>query len=200
VDVKGKLLYIFWADVTSRKNYSHFGDLMPFDSTYSTNQYNMKFAPFTRVNHHMQSVIFGVAFLVDDRIKSYEWYFQPFLEAMGGKAPRLIITDEDASMKSAIRSILPGIFHRLCMWHIMEKFPDKFRPPVKHDESFWSRLNACVWGSETGDEFEMQWNSIITDFCLQENEWLGNRFLIHKSWITTYFIDIPLVGVLRTTS
>jgi hypothetical protein len=28
---------------------------------------------------------------------------------------------------------------------------------------------------------------------------LGNRFLIHKSWITSYFIDIPLVGVLRTT-
>jgi sensor domain CHASE-containing protein len=33
VDEDGKLLYIFWADGTSRKNYSHFGDLVSFDST-----------------------------------------------------------------------------------------------------------------------------------------------------------------------
>ena len=50
VDEHGKLRYIFWADATSRKNYSHFGDLVSFDATYSTNQYNMIFAPFTGVN------------------------------------------------------------------------------------------------------------------------------------------------------
>jgi sensor domain CHASE-containing protein len=37
VDDKGKLIYIFWADATSRKNYSHFGDVVTFDATYSTN-------------------------------------------------------------------------------------------------------------------------------------------------------------------
>ena len=55
VDAQGKLVYVFWADATSRKNYSHFGDLVSFDATYSTNQYNMKFTPFTGVNHHMQT-------------------------------------------------------------------------------------------------------------------------------------------------
>jgi hypothetical protein len=99
VDEHGKLLYIFWADATSRKNYSHFGDLVSFDATYSTNQYNMIFAPFIGVNHHMQSVLLGAAFLVNEKIESYEWLFRTFLLAMGGKAPRLIITDEEASMK-----------------------------------------------------------------------------------------------------
>jgi hypothetical protein len=46
VDEQGKLVYIFWADATSRKNYRHFGDVVSFDATYSTNQYDMKFAPF----------------------------------------------------------------------------------------------------------------------------------------------------------
>jgi hypothetical protein len=32
------------------------------------------------------------------------------------------------------------------MLHIMEKVPEKVGPPAKHDESFWSRLKACVWG------------------------------------------------------
>src|SRR5690242_2991326 len=76
-----------------------FGDLVSFDATYSTNQYNMIFAPFTGVNHHMQSVFFGGAFIVNEKIESYEWLFQTFLLTMDGKAPKLIITDEDASMK-----------------------------------------------------------------------------------------------------
>ena len=41
---------VFWADATSRKNYDLFGDVFSLDSTYTTNQYNMKFVPFTRVN------------------------------------------------------------------------------------------------------------------------------------------------------
>jgi hypothetical protein len=81
----GKLVSIFWANATSRKNYSHFGDLVLFDATYSKNKYNMIFAPFTGVNHHMQSVFFGAAFIANEKIESYEWLFQTFLSAMGGK-------------------------------------------------------------------------------------------------------------------
>jgi zinc finger SWIM domain-containing protein 3 len=75
----------------------------------------MIFAPFTGADHHIQSVLFGVAFLANENIESYEWLFQTFLLAMGGKSPRLIITDEDASMKSTIRTILV-CFEHLCMW------------------------------------------------------------------------------------
>jgi hypothetical protein len=71
----GRLIYIFWADETSRKNYSHFGDVVSFDATYSTNQYNMKFAPFTGVNNHMRSVFLGAAFIINEKIESYEWLF-----------------------------------------------------------------------------------------------------------------------------
>ena len=70
----GRLVRLFWADTTSRKNYSHFGDVVSFDSTYSTNQYDMKFAPFTGVNHHMQSVFFGAAFIADEKIESYVFF------------------------------------------------------------------------------------------------------------------------------
>ncbi|TVU23182.1 hypothetical protein EJB05_30217, partial [Eragrostis curvula] len=52
IDEKGRLVHVFWADATCRKNYSHFGDLVSFDATYSTNVYDMVFTPFTGVNHH----------------------------------------------------------------------------------------------------------------------------------------------------
>jgi hypothetical protein len=62
VDKNGKLVSLFWADATSRKNYNHFGYLVSFNATYSTNQYNMKFTPFIGVNYHMQSVFSGIDF------------------------------------------------------------------------------------------------------------------------------------------
>jgi zinc finger SWIM domain-containing protein 3 len=58
----------------------------------------------------MQSVFLGGAFIVNEKIESYEWLFRTFLSAMGGKAPRLIITDEDASMK-----VFSGSIHWFCM-------------------------------------------------------------------------------------
>jgi hypothetical protein len=86
------------------------------------------------------------------------------------------------------------------MWHIMEKMPEKVSFPTNQDKQFWKDLNECVWGSETGEEFEMRWNAIITSKGLQKNEWLFNRYQIRESWIPAYFMDVPLAGFLRTTS
>jgi hypothetical protein len=99
---------VFWVDSISRKNYIHFGDEVSFDSTNSTNQYDMTFAPFTRVNHHMRSIFLCPAFISDEKIESYIWLFETFLRAMNGKAPTMIITDEDASMRAVIANVLPN--------------------------------------------------------------------------------------------
>ena len=84
------------------------------------------------------------ALIVDEKIESYEWVFETFLKAMDGAAPRLIVTDEDQSMKVAIEQIMPNTIHRLCMWHIMRKLPEKVGPSLKEDEHFYSSVYACV--------------------------------------------------------
>ncbi|CAO2206294.1 unnamed protein product [Urochloa humidicola] len=89
VNEEGRLVRVFWADALSRKNYSVFGDVISVDATYTTNQYNMKFVPFTGINHHLQSVFLGAAFLANEKIESYVWLFKTFLKAMGGVAPFL---------------------------------------------------------------------------------------------------------------
>jgi zinc finger SWIM domain-containing protein 3 len=58
----GQLVRVFWADTTSRKNYVYFGNVLSFDTTYNTNQYDLKFAPFMGVNHHMRSIFFRCCF------------------------------------------------------------------------------------------------------------------------------------------
>lgn len=173
---------------------------MSFDSTYTTNQYNMIFAPFTGVNHHKQSIFLGAALISNEKAESYIWVFQTFLKAMGGKKPSLIITDEAASMKNAIEKVLPSTTHRLCMWHIMRKVPDKVEPSLKNNDDFYARLNSCVWGSENATEFEETWSALITDFSLEDNTWFTDRYSIRESWVPAYYKDIHLAGILRTPS
>ncbi|XP_048571899.1 protein FAR-RED IMPAIRED RESPONSE 1-like isoform X1 [Triticum urartu] len=200
VDEVGTFIRLFWADASSRKNYGHFSDVVSFDSTYNTNQYEYTFAPFTGVNHHMQSVFFGAGFLLHETEESYIWLFRPFLRAMGGIAPRVIITDECVRMKNAIGKILPNTTHRLCMWHIMEKVPGKVRPELRNDLVFYDRLKHCVWNSKTPAEFEDRWQSFIIEFQLEDHEWFAKRYKLRATWIPAYFMDIHLAGLLRTTS
>ena len=101
--------------------YHYFGDVVSFDTTYRTNKYDMSFAPFTGVNHHLQSIQFGCALLQDETEATFLWLFQTWLEAMGGRHPTSIITDQDLAMKAAIAKVFPNTHHRLCLWHIKKK-------------------------------------------------------------------------------
>lgn len=200
LDDENKLTHIFWADGTCRKNYALFGEVMSFDSTYSTNQYNLVFAPFTGVNHHKSCVTFGAAFVCHEKVWSYKWLFKTFLKAMGGVAPKLIITDEDQSMRVAINEVFPQTVHRLCMWHILYKVRQYVGHDLFNDEDFRKQFSACVWGSETPDEFEEKWSSVISHYGLESNTWLTAKFGIRQSWIPAYFRGVFLGGLLRTTS
>uniref|UniRef100_A0A2N9GL14 Uncharacterized protein n=1 Tax=Fagus sylvatica TaxID=28930 RepID=A0A2N9GL14_FAGSY len=124
VDENGRMGNCFWVDARSRLAYQYFGDVVTFDATYLTNCYKMPFVPFTGVNHHHQSVMFGCALLVNETVESYTWLLKTWLEAMLGRAPSTIITDDDKAMGKAIATILPNTTHRLCMWHILQKVPE----------------------------------------------------------------------------
>ncbi|KAL2937875.1 Protein FAR1-RELATED SEQUENCE 3 [Bienertia sinuspersici] len=102
VNEKGNLTRVFWADAISRRNYSVFGDMLSFNTTYDTNTYSMVFAPFTGLDHHGKCVTFGVGLLANEHVESFTWLFQCFLKGMGGFEPTSLMTDQDPAMKVAI--------------------------------------------------------------------------------------------------
>ncbi|CAK8566648.1 unnamed protein product [Lathyrus sativus] len=160
----------------------------------------MIFTPFTGINHHRQSITLGAGFLATEKIDSFIWLFQKFLEAIGGKMPTLLITNQDPAMEVAIKHIFTTSTHRFCMWHIMKKVYEKIGGSMNANEEFNTSLKSCVWGSETPNEFEATWKSIMTKFELENNDWLSHMFDIRDMWIPAYFKDIFLAGILRTTS
>lgn len=123
VDEEDRLSSVFWVDTRSRITYNRFSDVVAFDTTYQVNQYKMPFAPFTGVNHHKQSVLFGCTLLADETESTFIWLFTTWLEAMSGQQPGLIITDYDSAIGRAVEHVFPQSRHRYCKWHIMSKMP-----------------------------------------------------------------------------
>ncbi|WOH14465.1 hypothetical protein DCAR_0933984 [Daucus carota subsp. sativus] len=63
----------------------------------------MPFAPFTGVNHHRQSTLFGCALLSDEREETFVWLFRQWLNCMWDESPGAIITDQDLAICNATK-------------------------------------------------------------------------------------------------
>lgn len=84
----------------------------------------MVFVPFTGIDNHHHSVTFAAGLLSDETAESYEWLLRAFKKAFV-HVPKVVVTDQDPSMKIAIEKEFRNSRHRLCMWHIMEKLSTK---------------------------------------------------------------------------
>lgn len=119
---------------------------------------------------------------------------------MGGNKPKHIITDQDPAMKIAIERIFDSSRHRFYLWHIMKKVSEKVGASLNSNDEFNSSFKSCIWSSETPEEFEATWNSIMIKFELQKNDQLSHMYDNRSMWIPAYFKNIFLGGILRTTS
>ncbi|XP_048332781.1 protein FAR1-RELATED SEQUENCE 5-like [Ziziphus jujuba] len=120
VDQDDLISNIFWADAKMMIAYSHFGDVVSFDTTYRKNQSGRPFAMFLGVNHHKQTTIFGAALLYDESAETFIWLFDTFVKATSGKKSKTILTDQDPAMEKALTSQWPETCHRLCIWHLYQ--------------------------------------------------------------------------------
>ncbi|XP_074296848.1 uncharacterized protein LOC141627502 [Silene latifolia] len=102
IDQNKCLFRVFWADAAARRNYALYGEAVTFDPTYSTNKYDMIFAPFTGVDHHKKSVTFGASLISRENDQNFKWIFTKILDCMGGKEPHCFFTDQCPAMKIAV--------------------------------------------------------------------------------------------------
>jgi hypothetical protein len=162
LDDRDRVEGLFWVDSAARQAYIDlYHDCVSFDATYMTNMYDMAFAPFIGINKHRQSIQLGCAFLHDEKTPSYVWLFQSFLQAMKGKAPMNIITDQDGAMRSAIAQVFPNSTHRNCRFHIMDKYSGTIGPVLDESEELEEDFKECMNQTVTPDEFDTQWAAML---------------------------------------
>ncbi|XP_050228615.1 protein FAR1-RELATED SEQUENCE 5-like [Mercurialis annua] len=180
---------VFWADPKARTYYTYFGDTVTFDTTYRSNRYRLPFAPFTGVNHHGQPVLFGCAFLINETEASFVWLFNTWLTAMSGRHPVSITTDHDAVIRSAIMQVFPDTRHRFCKWHIFKKCQEKLSHVFLKHPSFEADFHKCVNLTETCEEFESCWLSLVDRFELRDHEWLQMIYSDRRQWVPVFLPD-----------
>lgn len=180
---------VFWADPKARMNYTYFGDTVTFDTTYRSNRYRLPFAPFTGVNHHGQPVLFGCAFLINESETSFNWLFRTWLLAMSGHPPVSITTDHDAVIQSAITQVFPETRHRFCKWHIFKKCQEMLSHVFLKHPSFEADFHKCVNLTDSIEEFESCWLSLVDRYDLRDHEWLQIIYSARRQWVPVYLRD-----------
>ncbi|KAJ1276117.1 hypothetical protein BS78_05G189600 [Paspalum vaginatum] len=187
LDEDKRLKNLFWCDESAVKYYAKYGDCISFDTTHMTNRYNLPFAPFVGITGHTQTCIFGCAFMHDQTEETFVWVFEAFLEAMGGKHPKTIITDQDQAMRAAIKRVFPNTIHRNCFFHIKSKCYGKngkvFATTKGLMEEFEDVVNNCI----TTAEFEILWPKMIADYGLESNKYFSRMWEIRDRFIPVYY-------------
>ncbi|XP_022023563.1 protein FAR1-RELATED SEQUENCE 1-like [Helianthus annuus] len=104
-------------------------------------------------------------------------------------------------MKKAISAVFVDTRHRLCMWHVMHKLSLKVGVRLCNSTNFKERICDVVWTDIlTPEEFESEWEVVIREFNLADNDWLSDIFALRESWIRAYYRMEEMSGLMRTTS
>lgn len=190
-----RLKNLFWVDAKSRHDYSHFCDVVSFDTTYVRNKYKMPLALFIGVNQHYQFMLLGCAMISDESAMTFSWLMQTWMKAMGGQCPKVIITDQDKAMKSVVSEVFPDARHCFCLWHILGKVSENLSHVTKQHENFMAKFEKCIYRSWTEEEFGRRWWKLLDRFELKEDEWMLSLHDDRKHWVPTYMRDTFLAGM-----
>lgn len=155
------------------------------------------FAPFVGVNHHGQSTLLGCGLVSNENTDTFVWLFRTWLKCMHDQAPHGIITDQDRPMQNAIQIVFPNTKHRWCLWHILKKLPEKFGYHVNKG-SIFSAIHVLVYDSQTVEDFEQGWGSMITTYELHDNEWLSGLYENRGRWVPCFLKTTFWAGMSTT--
>ncbi|KAI4313829.1 hypothetical protein L6164_026779 [Bauhinia variegata] len=190
-----RLRNVFWVDAKSMEDYAYFGDVVSFDTTYFTSKYKIPLVLFTGANHHVQPTLFGCALIADDSIYTFAWLLQTWLVAMGERAPQVILTDQNESIKAAVAAVLPATRHCFCLWHVLEKIPRQLVFLGSWHASFMEKFNKCIHRSWTEGQFEKRWWKLVDRFNLRDVEWVQSLYDDRTRWMPTFMKDISFAGL-----
>ncbi|WVZ90765.1 hypothetical protein U9M48_037036 [Paspalum notatum var. saurae] len=144
LDKERKLFSIFLCYANQQGEYINFGDVITFDTTHKANLYDKPLGMFVCAIHHLKCTVFGFGLLGDETVETFEWVFNAFKTCMGAEVPRVMQTrmicihaicnrlisinvqrmfnNKDPAMPVTLRRVFLNTVHKLCLWHVQNKF------------------------------------------------------------------------------
>lgn len=197
LDEEGYLKNVFWADGRCRAAYQYFGDVVTFDTTYLTSNYETPLVSFVGVNHHGHLVLFGCGLISGKSIETYRWLFKSWLSCMSGSYPSGIITDHVKVIQEAAAEVFPSSRHRFCLLNIMRQMQENLGAYPEY-KSIKGLLKKVVYDSLMVDDFEEEWKNMIEKYALEDNEWLKSLHENRHSWVPAFVKETFWAGMSNT--
>ncbi|XP_024019199.1 protein FAR1-RELATED SEQUENCE 2 [Morus notabilis] len=198
LDHKKGLKNVLWVDAKGRHEYINFCDVVFFDTFYLTKKYKIPFLPIAGVNHHFQYILLGCALIGEETTSTFVWLMRTWLKAVGGQAPRVIITDQEKALKEAVVDVFPDARHCFCLWHVLRRIPENLGCAVVEKQNFMEKFNKSIRRSWTDEQFERRWQKLVDGFDLKEDEGVQSLYEDRKSWAPAYMEDVFLAGMSTT--
>ncbi|XP_062081135.1 protein FAR-RED IMPAIRED RESPONSE 1-like [Humulus lupulus] len=171
LDDQNRLANLFWADGMSRRDYMLFGEAIAFNSTYRTNKYNKPLTIVVGINQHFETCVFGCAVIVDETEDTYCWFLRVFLDCMGNKMLKVVLTDNDERIGFAVNKLLSDSTHRLCAWNLGNNATKNIKI-LEFNQGFYD----LIYTYYTEEEFEEKRSELLARFGLQENSWCRTKY------------------------
>ena len=120
-DSDGCLVNAFWILIDALHRWS--------DTSHATNKYGLKFGPLITIDSNGRTIILACSLLTTETEHSFEWVFSTFEKAFH-HPPKVIITDRDPTMASAIHKVWSNTVHLLCTFHLAKNLTSHIKPDL----------------------------------------------------------------------
>ncbi|XP_059654919.1 protein FAR-RED IMPAIRED RESPONSE 1-like [Cornus florida] len=200
LDTEQMITNIFWSDCKMIIDYGQFRDVISFDTTYKVVHGNRPFAIFLGMNHHRETPVFGVALMYDETMDSFVWLFETFSKVMGGKALKMIITDQDAAKAKVLKQV-NNFDASLFLYYLMLKTIVLFQSyfldlhvcnteeptvSVKCVEGIKKVILKLMFQIEEENDFIKEWDLMIAEYGVAGNKWLSTLLDLRHKWALAF--------------
>ncbi|XP_027122965.2 protein FAR1-RELATED SEQUENCE 5-like [Coffea arabica] len=120
------------------------------------------------------------------------------IEAMCGKRPSTILTDQDHAMTAALSVVMLETFHGLCTFHIRRNFMKHLGNHYKENSDLPYMFGACMYEFGEVEQFNRVWEAMVKKHNLENNEWLSALYRIHAKWARCMMKERWTVGMRST--
>jgi hypothetical protein len=98
--------------------------------------------------------------------------------------------DQDQAMANDIELVFLKTIHRLCRWHMLNKYTECLNKLYYLHKGLEDKLLTAINHPLTPVEFENAWQEMVSEYGLQTDPTLRSLYELRASWIACYFKDI----------
>ncbi|KAF7154427.1 hypothetical protein RHSIM_Rhsim01G0121100 [Rhododendron simsii] len=104
-----------------------------------------------------------------------------------GSASPVETNRADRAIQAAVSQVFPETRHCICKWHILREGQERLAHVYLAHPSFYGELYSCINFSETVEDFESSWGSLLDRYDLRKNEWLQAVYNARQQWAPVFF-------------